>query len=158
MAFIRWRLNSAGNRQAYLVHSYRDAEGKPRHKVLAYLGASAELTPDRIGELRQKYPELNIRWDKIKPSAKRLADVSGMSDADILRHIRKLRHERGWSQIELFWKLRNNQVPEFSGPAEGSLYDSMGDLEKALEKGEGYQFFLDPEAELAPILRRAFNP
>jgi hypothetical protein len=33
----------------------------------------------------------------------------------------------------------------------------MGALERAMEKGEGDQYYADPEVELAPILRKVFN-
>ena len=39
MAFIRWKKNKFGIRQAYLIHSYRDEQGKPKHKDACLSGA-----------------------------------------------------------------------------------------------------------------------
>ena len=48
MAFIRWKTSQSGTKQAYLVHSYRDEWGEPRHRTLAYLGKSGEIKPEHI--------------------------------------------------------------------------------------------------------------
>src|ERR1700682_780070 len=98
MAFIRWKHNGIGGRQAYLVHAYRGPDGKPKQKVLAYLGDSAELTPERLADLRQKSPDLKCDWEKVKPSSRPKIDISTLSDVELLRRIRHLRHQLGLDQ------------------------------------------------------------
>ncbi len=83
MAFIRWKENKFGVRQAYLVHSYRDEQGRPRHKTLAYLGKTGELKPEHIDALKAKHADLPVQWDKIKPAASQDAHRNGY-----------IRHER----------------------------------------------------------------
>jgi hypothetical protein len=51
MAFIRKK-----GQYAYLVESHRDKSGKPRQKVLAYLGLITEMDA-KLGELRKEHPE-----------------------------------------------------------------------------------------------------
>jgi len=51
MSFIRKK-----GQYAYLVESYRDEAGKPRQKVLAYLGLIAEMD-EKLNELRKEHPE-----------------------------------------------------------------------------------------------------
>src|SRR5580698_8684750 len=108
MAFIRWKHNGHGGRQAYLVHAYRGPDGKPKQKVLAYLGDSAELTSDHLDRLKAKYPDLKINWETIKSAARPAIDVSALSDADLLRKIRHLRHQMGLSQRNMVHELRSN--------------------------------------------------
>jgi len=51
MAFIRKK-----GQYAYLVESRRDEAGKPRQKVLAYLGLITEMD-EKLDELRKEHPE-----------------------------------------------------------------------------------------------------
>ncbi len=51
MAFIRKK-----GQYAYLVESYRDEAGKPRQKVLAYLGLITEMD-EKLDGLRTEHPE-----------------------------------------------------------------------------------------------------
>ena len=51
MAFIRKK-----GQYAYLVESRRDEAGKPRQKVLAYLGLITEMD-EKLSELRKEHPE-----------------------------------------------------------------------------------------------------
>jgi hypothetical protein len=51
MAFIRKK-----GQYAYLVESYRDEAGKPRQKVLAYLGLITEMD-EKLVDLRKEHPE-----------------------------------------------------------------------------------------------------
>jgi hypothetical protein len=51
MAFIRKK-----GQYAYLVESHRDESGKPRQKVLAYLGLITEMDA-KLYELRREHPE-----------------------------------------------------------------------------------------------------
>jgi len=159
MAFIRWKKNTAGKHLAYLVQAYRGQDGKPKQKVLTYLGDVSALTPEHITRLRTQYPDLQIDWEKIKPAAPRLTDVSTLSDAELLRKMRVLRHERGVDQRKMGWLLRENGAPCCSGSAwDGYLYGrEFGALEKALERGEPQDYYLDPEKEIAPALRKAFS-
>jgi len=157
MAFVRWKKNAAGNQQAYLMHSYRGEDGKPHHKMLAYLGDQVSLTPERLAELRQKYPDLSVNWEKIKPTEKPMTDVSTLSDADLLRKARHLRHERGFSQQRIVWRLEDAGLPR-SGPYKVGLSGrEWGILEKALERGEPQDYYFNPEAEVAPALRKVFQ-
>jgi hypothetical protein len=161
MAFIRWKHNGIGGRQAYLVHAYRDADGKPKQKVLAYLGDAAELTPDHIEALRQKHPDLKVNWDKIKPASRPQVDISTLSDAELLRKIRHLRHQLGLSQNHMGFRLKESgMLPCSTGDAKGYyVYGrDFGQLEKALESGGPQDFYLDPENEIAPALRKLFRP
>jgi hypothetical protein len=51
MAYIRKK-----GRYSYLVESYRDDSGKPRQKVLTYLGAEDEVE-QKLTEARAMHPE-----------------------------------------------------------------------------------------------------
>ena len=156
MAFIRWKRNIAGNRQAYLMHSFRDENGKPRQKMLAYLGDEASLTPEHIEELRQKYPDLKVDWENFKPTTRPITDISQLSDADLLKRMRHLRHERGLSQWLMMRRLQEFGLPRCSGTYRLGLGGrEWGILEKALERNQPQPFFLNPETELAPALRKA---
>jgi hypothetical protein len=159
MAFIRWKRNSAGNYRACLILSYRDAQGKPRHKMLAHLGDQDSLTPERISALRDQYPDLKIDWGKIQTASRPRTYIAQLSDAELLRKLRELRHERGWTQFGTVHHLYNHGMPRCSGSygiGRGMGTRQWGALEKALERGEPQDFFLDPENELAPIIRKAF--
>jgi hypothetical protein len=160
MAFIRWKTNSSGKRQAYLVHAYRGPDGKPKQKVLAYLGDKAELSPEHHATLRQKHPDLEINWEKIKPASRPATNVAALSDAELLREIRHLRHERGVSQRHFPQFLREHGLPRCSGQEANGFYPdgrTYGVLERALERGEPQNFYLNPELEIAPALRKAFS-
>lgn len=161
MAFIRWKRNSAGNYRACLIQSYRDADGKPRHKMLAYLGDQETLTPERMASLRAEYPDLKIDWSQIKAAPRTRTDIAQLSDAELLRKLRTLRHERGWSQFSTVHHLYNCGMPRCSGPygvGRGLGAREWSTLEKALEHGEPQDYFLDPQSELAPTIRKAFQP
>jgi hypothetical protein len=160
MAFIRWKHNGIGGRQAYLVHAFRGGDGKPKQKVLAYLGTDTQLTPDKIAALKQKHPDLKINWDKITPSQRPSLDISTLSDSDLLRKIRHLRHEKKLSQRHMPQVLREFGLPPCSkGESKGYYFSgyTYGELEKALERGEPQDFYLDPEHEVAPALRKMFS-
>src|SRR5260370_39898677 len=99
MAFIRWKKNRQGMPRAYLVRAYRDESGKPRQETLAYLGTAQELSPEHITQLREKYKDLPIDWETVKPAAepKRTLVVAALSDGDLLRHLKTIRTEKGLS-------------------------------------------------------------
>src|ERR1700687_310762 len=122
MAFIRWKTSSVGKRQAYLVHAYRGPDGKPKQKVLAYLGDKAELAPEHHAALRQKHPDLKINWESIKPANRPVTDVSTLSDADLLKNIRRLRHERGLSQNHFPHLLKKNGLGPCTGQEANGYY------------------------------------
>jgi hypothetical protein len=155
MAFIRWKHNGHGGRQAYLVHAYRGPDGKPKQKILTYLGNNAEFKPERLNQLKEKYPDLKINWEAIKPAHRPTLEVSTLSDADLLRKIRHLRHQLGLSQNHMVHNLKQNGLPPCSGPIGGGYPYSphFGILEKALERGEPQDYYLDPLTEIAPALR-----
>jgi hypothetical protein len=157
MAFIRWKHNGIGGRQAYLVHAYRGPDGKPKQKVLAYLGDSAELMPEQLALLRQKHTDLKVNWEKIKPAERPRIDVSTLSDGELLRKIRHLRHQLGLSQRDMVHRLRENGLPACSGSDMEGYYPYhpvFGKLEKAFERGEPQDFYLDPQTEVVPALRK----
>jgi hypothetical protein len=160
MAFIRWKTNNVGKRQAYLVHAYRGPDGRPKQKVLAYLGDSAELKPEHHAAISQKHPDLKINLEGIKPASRPVTDVSTLSDVDLLRNIRRLRHERGLSQGHFPQFLRKHGLGPCSGQEANGYYPigrTYGVLERALERGEPQNFYLNPEAEVAPALRNAYS-
>lgn len=158
MAFIRWKHNGHGGRQAYLVHAYRGPDGKPKQKILAYLGNSAELAAEHLNRLKEKHADLKINWDAIKPAAKPTLDVSSLNDADLIRKIRHLRRHMGLNQNHFVQHLKDNGLPPCSGPRGeevGYPYNPhFGILEKALERGEPQDYYLEPETEIAPALRK----
>ena len=128
--------------------------------MLAYLGDQESLTPERVAVLRAQYPDLKIDWEKIKAAPRARTDITQLSDADILCKLRELRHERGWSQFSTVHHLYNQGLPRCSGAygvGRGLGARQWGALEKALERGEPQNFFLDPESEVAPHIRKAFQ-
>ena len=161
MAFIRWKAAKSGHLRPCLVQSYRDAQGKPRHKILGYLGYKGVLTPELLAEMQEKHSGWKIKWDKIKPSPRPRTDISALSDSDLLKKMRKLRHERGWNLREMNNQLTSSGIVEFTVPearvGQWINIKQVGALEKALERSEGYKYFVDPEQELAPALRQIFG-
>ena len=160
MAFIRWKHNGIGGRQAYLIHAYRGPDGKPKQKMLAYLGDSAELTPEHLNALKAEYLDLKINWDKIKAPSKPQLDVSSLSDAELLRKIRHIRHQLKLSQNHFVYQLKELGMPPCSNPEYDGGYPynpHFGVLEKALERGEPQNYYLDPLTEIAPALRKVLD-
>jgi len=151
MAFIRWKHNASGNRQACLIHSYRGEDGKPHHKMLAYLGDEGSITPERLAQLKAQYPDLKVDWEKIKPAARPITDISTLSDTELLKQARRLRHERGISQHIMLWRLQSAGLPPCKYGLGGREW---GEIEKALESGETQDYYLNPEAEVAPAIRK----
>src|ERR1051325_5186539 len=105
MAFIRWKKNASGKRQAYLIQSYRDESGKPKHKMLAYLGDEASLTPERLASLKAQYPDAQVDWNNIKLPDHHKVDIAASSDAELLRNMRALRHQWGLDPQRMYWHL-----------------------------------------------------
>jgi hypothetical protein len=159
MAFIRWKKNSAGNLQAYLIQSYRDEAGKPKHKMLAYLGDAASLTPEHVAALNAKYPDIKIDWEKVKPVQRPRTDISKLNDAELLKKIRHLRYEMGLNQNQMVWALEKSGMPKCTSESWKGAWVSgrrWGVIEKALENGEPQDFYENPEIDIAPALRKAF--
>jgi len=157
MAFIRWKKNKFGTRHAYLIHSYRGEDGKPKHKTLAYLGKDPTLTPEALARLQVRHEGVPVQWEKIKPKAPLpMTDISSLSDAELLRRMRALRQERGIRSKEMVHKLLAAGVPartkgSFSHPLAFHHYSLV---EKAFETGEEQHFFSNPVEELAPFIRK----
>jgi len=157
MAFIRWKLNRFGLRQAYLVQSYRDEEGRPKHKTLAYLGRAAELSPERIAILRQQYPELRIAWDKIQipDHPEPLADLDQLADAELVSRLRRLRRERSINAREAVEMLTRAGLTRLTGPGSPHLTPRFyGVLEQAFAEGRSQPYYASFAAQLLPFLRK----
>jgi hypothetical protein len=114
MAFIRWKKNKFGIRQAYLVHSYRDKEGRPRQKTLAYLGHSSELSDDRLCALKEQHKDIAVNFDGIKPVGQPApqTDIDPLSDQELASRLRELRSERGLNRNAMAKALIQLGVPD----------------------------------------------
>lgn len=64
MAFIYWR-----KKYAYLCHTIRIGK-KVKRKILAYLGKEPVITKTLIATVEEKYPGVQIDWDKIRNALK----------------------------------------------------------------------------------------
>jgi hypothetical protein len=169
MAFIRWKKNKCGVRQAYLVHSYRDKNGKPRHITLAYLGSAGELTPEHIAGLKAKYPDIHIEWDKVKPAtppaAAPVTDISGMSDESLLRSLTSLRRERGITIAEMVERLckaglTSIRVKDFTLMLGHDITFQLDRrhytrLEKQFAKEQWNEVTVEEGPQIAPFARKA---
>jgi len=163
MAFIRWKKNSYGARQAYLVHSYRDKKGKPKHATLAYLGTAGQLAQEHIADLKAKYPDLPIDWDNIKPAAPMkaapLTDISGMSDESLLRALRKLRRERGLKLQAMVKALIESGLPDLEtmGYSYRLGWPYYSRLEKLFEGEQWSEGVKEIGLQIAPYARKALT-
>lgn len=118
MAFIRWKRNKSGLLRAQLVHSHRDANGKPRQKILAHLGDSGTLTPDRIPSLQAQYPDLKIDWQALpssrpKPSLAPIPET--LSDEELWQRMGELRRHHGLNLRAMITKLQEAGLPPIGG-------------------------------------------
>jgi hypothetical protein len=159
VAFIRWKKLKHGTLKAYLVHSYRDEQGRPRHKTLAYLGDKPDLDPARLEVLKAKHAHLPIQWDKIKPPAPRKrTDISRMSDEELLKNMRALRRERGISVWRMHVNLQSSGAPRGTGRKKdwGLQRREYIAIEHALADGGEQDFYEDPVRDLAPAVRKVF--
>ena len=163
MAFIRWKKNKHGMRHAYLVHSYRDEQGRVRQKVLAYAGKTGELHPDKLEQAKQKHGHLSVRWDAIAQAARPgLRDIATLSDAELLSNLRGLRKERGINTREMLQALLAAGLPPRAGRyGRGKPMSSDGyfRMESHLEEGRdiGEFYYSNPAVELVPYLRRVLS-
>lgn len=57
MAFLRKK-----GKYFYLVHSVREKDGRIRHRTLAYLGKSAEITPQIRAQVEDEFPDISVDW------------------------------------------------------------------------------------------------
>jgi len=160
MAFIRWKKLKHGTVKAYLVHSYRDEQGRPRHKTLAYLGDKTQLEPEHLEALKARYGHLPINWANIRPPAPhKRTDFSAMSDEELLKNLRALRREYGIPVWQMPGLLRQAGVPRSTG-----LYKGFGlslkkylVIENALADGGEQDFYEDPVRDLAPAARKVLS-
>jgi LmbE family N-acetylglucosaminyl deacetylase len=158
MAFIRWKKNSFGIRQAYLVHSYRDETGKPKHKTLAYLGREGALSPEQMAALKEKHADLGIDWEKLEavPHPAPKTDIAGMTDEELLRRLKELRIERGISARAMVERLNAAGAPAV--PDWGNIplhWSSYAGLEKGWGQGKSEPYYVRPGQLLARFLRQA---
>ena len=158
MAFIRWKKLKHGTWKAYLVQSYRDEQGRPRHKTLAYLGDQAQLAAEHVAQLKARYPDLSIDWDKIRPPAPpKRADISGMSDGELLENLRSLRRERGipaWFMPRRLESAGAARAMTASRKGRGLGIKDYIKIENALADGEEQDFYENPVRDLAPAARK----
>jgi len=148
-------------RRAYLVHSYRDEQGVPRHKTLAYLGAEGELTPERVDELREKHKDLAIHWERIAPAAKppRSLDAATLSDEALLCNLKLLRREKGLNIQAMVQALTQAGLPPFKIPGFGDHvvspeYYKRFERRVVENKAAQYSFLLP---HILPFLRKVFE-
>jgi hypothetical protein len=160
MAFIRWKKNKFGIRQAYLIHSYRDEEGKPKHKSLAYLGREGSLSPEQISLLGEKYADLGVVWEKLEatPHPAPKTDIASIPDEELLRRLKELRTERGISaraMVDRLISVDAPAVPEWGNkPLHWSSYSR---LESGWIAGRSQPHYVNPGRLLAPYLRKALS-
>ena len=157
MAFIRWKKNQYGMAYAHLVHSYRDANGKPRHKTLAYLGKKGELTDDHLAKLKERHKNLTVNWYAIKLKVSpKLTEISQLSNAELLSQLKTLRLERGLTVHQIVQTLLGAGVPTRSKHLTGFPITLRWyrRIEKACLEGITQDFYNNLELELAPYLRK----
>jgi|ERR1700687_906379 len=161
MAFIRWKKLKHGTLKAYLVHSYRDEQGRPRHKTLAYLGDKTTLEPEHLERLKTRHAHLSIKWDRIKPPpTPKRTDISQMSDEELLKNLRSLRREFGIP----WWRMRSLLEQAGAPRATSKKISGFGmsikryiALENALADGLEQDFYEDPVMDLAPAVRKVLS-
>ena len=161
MAFIRWKKNKFGIRQAYLIHSYRDEEGRPKHKTLAYLGREGQITSDQLSLLKERHKGLPVSWDKIEPrSHPPFSDISQLSDTDLVHKLRHLRAERGITLKGMFERLISIGIPEIrAGHRPEQLdYHLYRWLENGWHAQSPHPGFAEAEKLLVPYIRKALEP
>jgi hypothetical protein len=160
MAFVRWKKSPSGTWKAYLVHSYRDEQGRVRHKHLAYLGHDPQLTPERLDALKARHGHDQYKWHAIKPPAspKRI-NISQMTDEEIIQNLRRIRREHGLTFIQMASRLAAAGAPPPSH-GRGSLgWIDYRWIEQAVEsiRGKTHQnVYKDLPRELAPAVRKSF--
>ena len=160
MAFIRWKKLKHGTLKAYLVHSYRDEQGRPRHKTLAYLGAKADLDAGRLENIKARHGHLSIKWDKIKPSSPpKQTDIGRMNDVELLQNMRSLRREYGISVWRMQRLLERAGAPRSTGKYKdfGLSRKEYLNIEHALADGGDQDFYEDPVRDLVPALRKVLS-
>jgi hypothetical protein len=160
MAFIRWKKNKFGIRQAYLIHSYRDENGRPKHKTLAYLGSSGSLTPELISSLKDKHKDVNVNWEGIKeaPCSSPKTDITQLSDWDLARKLRELRRERGIHIRAMVERLQQIGAPSIKtvGEPEPMSLKLYGWLERGWQKST-HPEFVKAATLLAPYIRKCLD-
>ncbi|SRR5258708_28785901 len=160
MAFIRWKKNKFGIRQAYLIHSYRGEDGKPKHKTLAYLGRAGSVSPELIASLKEQHKDWNVKWEAIQPSSHPApeSDISGLSNWELAQQARQLRRERGIHFREMVKRLQEAGAPAIrtvSSPEPISFK-----LYRWLERGwqsSTHAGFQSAAEDLSPYLRKVLE-
>src|SRR5258706_13317377 len=160
MAFVRWKKSPSGTWKAYLVHSYRDEQGRVRHKHLAYLGHEPQLTPECLEALKARHGQDQYKWHAIKPpTGPKRIDISRMSDEEIIQNLRRIRREHGLSFFQMAKRLAAAGAPPPSHGLGGFGVLEYRWIERAVEGVRGKTFqnvYKDLPTELAPAVRRAF--
>jgi hypothetical protein len=161
MAFIRWKKLKHGTLKAYLVHSYRDEQGRPRHKTLAYLGDKSTLEPEHLEKLKTKHAHLEIKWNRIKaPPTPKRSDFSRMSDEELLQNLRSLRREYGipwWRMPRLLEQAGAPRATSTKLSGWGMSIKRYIAIENALADGLAQEFYEAPVRDLAPAVRKVLS-
>jgi hypothetical protein len=162
MAFIRWKKNKFGMRHAYLVHSYRDEQGQPRHKTLAYLGQAGDLnlTPEKLAALKEQHSGLKVDWEKISPPRKlpEVTDVSQLDAQQLLSRLRKLRIERRMNMKTMISKLHALGAPIVSDWRKSPINKwDYSVLEGGWAEGRTNSHYVNSGQLLEPFIRKALE-
>jgi hypothetical protein len=161
MAFIRWKKNAFGIRQAFLIHAYRDEQGKPKQKTLAYLGKEGEISPERLAELQTQHKDLSIDWARVQavPHPAPRTEINTLSDQELMRRLRELRRERGINMkviVSRLTEMGKTTVISHNGP-EPLDHGWYSWLERAWEEQHPNPVFARSAADLAPFIRKALT-
>jgi hypothetical protein len=71
MAFLRKK-----GKYFYLVHSVREKDGRIRHRTLAYLGPSAQITPRIRAQVEAEFPDIPVDWKALAGNAGKIIESS----------------------------------------------------------------------------------
>jgi hypothetical protein len=157
MAFIRWKKNKFGLRQAYLIHSYRGEDGKPKHKTLAYLGREGSIDADQIALLQKQHKDLSIDWAAIKavehPPA--VTDISVLTDWELAQQVKQLRQERGITMKGMVERLQQAGITTVSSgfKPDPMTYSTYRWLENGWQSSS-HPGFQQAATQLAPYFRK----
>jgi len=146
-----------GIRKAFLVHSYRDERGKPRHKTLAYLGKSHEIEPELLVSLKERHRNLPIQWETIKasPHPAPTIDPTSLSDQEFLHRLKEIRHERGFSSRDMIRLLAQAGFSRMGRwPLTGRQYRVF---EEGFAQDKPHTHYTLAKREMLPYLRKVLG-
>jgi hypothetical protein len=161
MAFIRWKKNAFGIRQAFLIHAFRDEQGKPKQKTLAYLGREGEIASERLAELQAKHKDLAVDWAAVSavPHPAPRTEINTLSDQELMRRLRELRRERGINMkgmVSRLTQMGKTTVISHNGPKQLD-HGWYSWFERAWEKQHPNPVFAQSAADLAPFIRKVLT-